>query len=143
MFDRRLLENFDWGLLVIMGILVTMGLLTLYSAVTVEVSSSQQILCLKQLVWYSCGLIIMILTFLLNYKVINRFSIGIYIINIFLLISVLMFGKMVGGARRWLVIGQIAIQPSELIKIAVIIILASYYSKQAKTTGFIFQELIL
>jgi rod shape determining protein RodA len=59
-----------------------------------------------------------------------------------MLISVLVFGKYVGGSRRWLILGPISIQPSELVKISIIAILAHYYSKDAYTRGFTLRELI-
>jgi rod shape determining protein RodA len=59
-----------------------------------------------------------------------------------MLIAVLFFGKYVGGSRRWLIIGPLSFQPSELVKIAVILSLAHYYSKDAKTRGFTLRELI-
>jgi rod shape determining protein RodA len=51
-------------------------------------------------------------------------------------------GKHIGGAKRWLLLGPVSIQPSELAKIAVIIMLARYYSKDASTRGFSLRELV-
>jgi rod shape determining protein RodA len=56
--------------------------------------------------------------------------------------AVLFYGKYVGGSKRWLIIGPVSFQPSELVKIAVILALARYYSKDAKTRGFTLRELI-
>jgi rod shape determining protein RodA len=126
MFDRRLIQYFDWGLIGL-GILIgCIGLVTLYSAVTAETPTPQKVLFFKQLLWFSVGLVAMVATFLC----------------IALLIAVLFFGKYVGGSRRWLIIGPLSFQPSELVKIAVILSLAHYYSKDAKTRGFTLRELI-
>jgi len=84
----------------------------------------------------------MVLCFFINYKSLYRWSPAIYAVCIVLLIYVLMMGKYVGGARRWLILGPISIQPSELVKIAVIISLARYYSKFADTRGFSLKELL-
>jgi rod shape determining protein RodA len=72
----------------------------------------------------------------------DRWSQPIYFTCIALLIVVLFSGKYVGGSRRWLIIGTVSFKPSELVKIALILALARYYSKDAKTRGFTLRELI-
>ncbi len=141
MFDRRFVEYFDWGLLGLTLLLGFFGLVTLYSAVTSEITAAQKILYFKQLIWYGAGFVVMVTSFLFNYKSLDRWAHGIYLICILLLICVLFFGKYVGGARRWLILGPVSIQPSELVKIAVIISLSRYYSKLANTRGFTLREL--
>lgn len=142
MFDRRLVKYFDWGLLGMTVLLGFLGLVTLYSAVTSASPTPQKIYYFKQLVWYCAGLIVMVISFLINYKLLDRWANAIYAICIFLLICVLLFGKYVGGARRWLILGPLSIQPSEFVKIAVIICLARYYSKIANIRGLNLRELL-
>ena len=142
MFDRRLVQYFDWGLLGLAVLIGCIGLLTLYSAVTAETPTPQKILFYKQMLWFSMGLFAMVTTFLFNYKILDRWAQPIYFVCIFLLIAVLFFGKYVGGSKRWLIIGPLSFQPSELVKIAVILSLGHYYSKDAKTRGFTLRELI-
>jgi len=142
MFDRRLVKHFDWGLLGMTVLLGFMGLVTLYSAVTSASPAPQKIYYFKQLAWYCAGLIVMVISFLINYKLLDRWANAIYAICILLLICVLLFGKYVGGARRWLILGPLSIQPSELVKIAVIICLARYYSKIANIRGLTLRELL-
>jgi len=136
MFDRRLLQYFDWWLMGLTLILCSIGLTIIYSAVTAGESDPQKMLWAKQGVWYSVGLTAMIVTFIVNYKVLDKLGGGIYLISIGLLVCVLIYGKHVSGSTRWLVVGPVTIQPSELVKIAVIIALAKYYSKRAKINGF-------
>ncbi|MEE8553332.1 MAG: rod shape-determining protein RodA [Desulfobacterales bacterium] len=142
MFDRRLVKYFDWGLLGMTVLLGFLGLVTLYSAVTSASPTPQKIYYFKQLAWYCAGLIVMVISFLINYKLLDRWANAIYAICILLLICVLLFGKYVGGARRWLILGPLSIQPSELVKIAVIICLARYYSKIANIRGLTLRELL-
>lgn len=143
MIDRRFLKYFDWGLLGLTFLLAVFGLATLYSAVTSATAAPQKILYFKQAIWYCAGLIVMTLSFLINYKSLDRWAPVIYIICMLLLISVLVLGKYVGGARRWLVLGPISIQPSELAKVAVIIVLSRYYSKRADISGLTLRELFI
>ena len=141
MFDRRLVAYFDWGLLGLTLLLGAFGLITLYSAAMAGISTPQQIIYIKQLVWFCVGLIGMVIALLFNYKIFDRWAHVIYVICITLLICVLFFGKNVGGSRRWLILGPVSIQPSELAKIGVIIILSRYYSMRANTRGFLLREL--
>lgn len=142
MFDRRFVKYFDWGLLGLTFLIGLFGLITLYSAVTSATPTPEKTLYFKQIIWYGIGMTGMVLCFLINYKSLYRWSPAIYAVCIVLLIYVLMMGKYVGGARRWLILGPISIQPSELVKIAVIISLARYYSKFADTRGFSLRELL-
>jgi len=142
MFDRRLIQYFDWGLMGLAILIGCIGLVTLYSAVTAETPTPQKMLFFKQLLWFSVGLVAMVAAFLFNYKMLDRWAQPSYFVCIALLIAVLFFGKYVGGSRRWLIIGPLSFQPSEIVKIAVILSLAHYYSKDAKTRGFTLRELI-
>jgi rod shape determining protein RodA len=141
MFDRRLIQYFDWGLLGLTLALGSLGLFTLYSAVTSGMPNLHQSLYTKQLIWYGAGLYVMVVSFMFNYRILERWAHAIYLICISLLFGVLFFGKYVGGARRWLTLGPVSVQPSEIVKIAVIIILARYYSKHANPEGFTLREL--
>jgi rod shape determining protein RodA len=143
MFDRRLIHNFDWGILLIVMLLGAVGLVTVYSAVTADPPPApQKILFYKQIIWFSIGLIVMVAAFSFNYRALERWAHPIYIACILLLLGVVVFGKLAGGSRRWLVLGPVHLQPSELIKIAVVLTLAKYYSKDATTRGFTLQELL-
>ena len=142
MFDRRLIQYFDWVLLGLTIMFGFVGIVILYSAVMAGASSPQKILCIKQLVWYSIGLGAMVVSFLFNYKLLERWAHAIYVTCIILLIAVLFFGGYAGGARRWLIFGPVSIQPSEIVKIAVIIMLARYYSGCANIGGLTLRELI-
>jgi rod shape determining protein RodA len=142
MFDRRLVIYFNWGLLVLTLILAFAGLATIYSAVTAEALDSQKMLYFKQIIWFLAGLAAMIVSFSFDYRKLEKWAGLIYGVSIILLIVVLVFGKYIGGAKRWLVIGPISVQPSELIKIALVIILANYYSKFADTQGLTLRGLI-
>jgi rod shape determining protein RodA len=142
MFDRRLIQYFDWWLIGLTLALGAIGLVLIYSAVTAGEVTPQKVLHGKQMVWFGIGLAAMVITFIFNYRLMDQWGGGIYLISILLLIGVLFYGKYVGGSRRWLVMGPLTIQPSELVKISVIILLAKYYSKRASIRGFTLKELV-
>jgi rod shape determining protein RodA len=141
-FDRRLVQYFDWGFLGVILTLGAFGLVALYSAVTAGGASSQQIIFTKQLVWYGIGLTLMIVSFVFSYKALEKWASAIYVANMALLVGVLLFGKLVSGSQRWLMFGPLSVQPSELAKITVVIVLARYYSKFASERGLTLRELI-
>lgn len=142
MIDRRLVQNFDWGLLGVTLLLALFGFLTLYSATTTVSNGSQQMIYIKQIIWFCGGFVVMVMAFMINYKLLDRWADIIYIFCIILLLSVLIFGKFVAGSRRWLVFGPLSVQPSELAKITIIIVLAKYYSNVASPKGLQFRELL-
>lgn len=138
MFDRRLLENLDWSLLALTLFLCGVGLVTLFSAVT---GTPQAGLYLKQWVWYGAGLATVIFICLWDYKDFERWAYPFYTVCMGLLVAVLFVGKLVGGSRRWLALGPFTLQPSELAKIAVILVLARFFARRIKLEGFQLREL--
>ncbi len=142
MFDRRLAQNYDWGLLILTLALGGFGLLTLYSAVTSGTGGGNTGIFYRQIIWYGIGLGVMIICFLFNYKLLEQWAYFIYGGCVGLLVCVLWFGRAGGGSRRWLAVGPVSIQPSELVKIAVIIVLARYFAKLVNTRGFTLRELV-
>ena len=102
MFDRRFIHDFDWGLVGLTVLLASLGLLTLYSVVTAGADTALKAIYVKQLIWFSAGLLFMVVSILFNYKLFDRNAPAIYIFCILLLIATLFFGKYVGGSQRWL-----------------------------------------
>jgi len=141
MFDRRLIQHFDWGLLGLTLVLMGIGLATLFSAVKGGGAELSR-LYLKQTIWFGGGLVAMAACFLFNYRKLERWGPMVYGFSIALLLAVHAFGRVVSGSRRWLVLGPVSIQPSEFAKIAVVIILARYFAKQVTTRGFTLRELV-
>lgn len=143
MFDRRLVQYFDWGLLALTVLIAVFGLVTLYSTAAAGTQPGLKTLYVKQLIWYGIGGAVMVICFLFNYKILDRWANMIYLGGVALLVCVLISGKFVAGSRRWLMLGPVSLQPSELIKIAVIIVLARYYAKMVNVTGITLRELFV
>lgn len=142
MIDRRLVENFDWWMLSLTVLLACFGLVALYSAIHAGMESVSSDLFTKQIIWYSVGVVVMIIAFLFNYKTYERWGHLFYIFCILMLVAVLFIGKTGGGSRRWLAMGPFTIQPSEIVKLAVIIVLAKYYARVSTTNGLGIRELV-
>ncbi len=142
MFDRRLAQFFDWGLLWLTLAIISAGLMTLYSAVSLDGAPSQNPLFIRQLIWFGCGLVAMVVSFLFSYKLLERWAYFIYGACVLMLVWVLFFGKVVGGSQRWLSLGAASLQPSELVKVAVIIALARMYAKMVSARGMTIRDLM-
>lgn len=123
MFDRRFVENFDWWLLLSLLAIMVIGFINLNSASAAAGYSFQW----KQLQWYVIGMAGMIATLLIDYRVLTVYSIHIYLGTVILLVLVLFVGKSVGGSQRWLSLGVMNLQPSELAKLSMVIVLSSYF----------------
>ncbi len=142
MFDRRLVEYFDWGLMFITLLIGCLGLGILYSAVNAGEAGASPILFKKQMIWMCAGSAVMFVAFTVHYKHLDKGSLMIYGLCILLLVWVLFFGKYIAGSRRWLHLGPFTVQPSELMKLSLIIMLASVYSGTISEYGLSFRNLM-
>lgn len=143
MIDRRLVQHFDWVLLALALVLEAIGILTLYSAVnaSAHVADLTGPVYLKQTYWFGMGIAAMVAMFLFNYKWLDRWGGVAYAFSVGLLLAVAFAGKEVSGSQRWLVVGSLSFQPSEIVKIAVVIVLARYFSDRCSEEGFTLKSL--
>jgi len=132
MFDRRLLQNFDWILLLLLILIATVSLVNLYSATSpVRDSGSSQVF-MKQIYWFLIGFAVLLLMTTFDYHILERLAYPAYVLALALLVLVLVVGKVYSGSQRWLSFGGISFQPSELAKVAIIITLAKYFSERGE-----------
>ncbi len=128
MFDKRYIENFDWWLfLAVMGLMIV-GFINLNSASAATGFPFQY----KQLQWYVIGLVFMFGFMCFDYHVLPSVSLYIWGLTVFLLVLVLFMGKSVGGSQRWLSLGVMRLQPSELAKLSTVIVLSSWFYKDER-----------
>ena len=80
----------------------------------------------KQLIFLAIGIPVMFGLSFVDYKFYRRFAWMAYLLIILLLIAVLLFGKNLQGGQRWLKIGPLQFQPSELAKFIIVICMAKY-----------------
>jgi rod shape determining protein RodA len=126
MFDRRLVSHINWGLLILTAILFLVGVMNLYSASTLRVASGVELDAYfkKQLLWGGAGLCAMTALLLVDYRHLKSVSWPYFFIMclLVLLVGVSVVGKTIYGAKRWLDLGFFNLQPTELAKIAVLIL---------------------
>ena len=140
MIDRRLLIHFDWTLLGIVVIIASVGILNLYS-ISSNGETSGTVFYLKQLSWFLIGLIMMIAIAFVEYRYYFDFAYPIHAVALFFLVVVMAFGIITSGAQRWIRIGSLSFQPSEFVKISLIIALAKFFEKPPDRGGFTLKDL--
>ncbi|MGH8743377.1 MAG: rod shape-determining protein RodA [Burkholderiales bacterium] len=121
---HHLTAHIDGFLLATVSMLMLLGLFVLYSATGQNLSRVS-----NQLVSVLIALALMWAVAKMPPHYMKRLSLPMYVIGMILLIGVALYGDVVNGARRWLHVGVTRIQPSELMKIAVPLMLAWYFDK--------------
>ena len=130
-------KQLDFTFLFTLIILLAIGLLALSSASSyyalTEYSNSSYYL-IRQLVFAAVGIIVMLVISKIDYNKYKKFGYLIYLIGIFLMILVFVpgIGSAAKGARRWLNLGLFTFQPSEIMKLSLIIGMATYIIKNQK-----------
>jgi rod shape determining protein RodA len=140
MIDRRLFIHFDWTLLGILLILASIGILNLYS-ITAHWEGSGTPVYLKQIFWLLIGLVLMVTVAFTEYRFYSDFAYVVYSVSLFLLLVVLGYGIITSGAQRWVRIGPISFQPSEFVKISLILALAKFFHRPPSREGYSLRHL--
>jgi len=128
--NESIIGNIDFPLLLGYLLLITLGIGTIYSvAFDPEHPSlfdfSQKYG--KQIMWLGISLFLGFLVFLIDSDIYQKFAVPIFLLTIVLLVLVL-FTRPINGARAWLGIGTMGIQPAEFAKIGTAILLARFLS---------------
>lgn len=122
--DRRLFSHLNWGLLACLVILFFVGVGNLYSAsgTRLEEGLAFSDFYRRQLIWGAGGFLCMLTAMCLDYRKLRNLAWIFYLISLLLLMLVPIIGKTVYGAKRWLSLGFMSFQPSELAKLAVLVL---------------------
>ena len=123
------LKKYDFSFFGITSIIFIIGVLNLYAATYTSTSIHMANLYKTQIFWYFLSLLVGVAISLIRPKNIFRYSWSLYVLSIFLLVVILLLNHKGMGAKRWLLLGPVRIQPSEITKIALILALAKLFSK--------------
>ncbi len=120
---------YDMTLLVSVLILLSVGVVMVYSASSVEALAlygSASYFLKRQVVWALLGIVVMVVLARIPYERWERWSVPLFLFTLFCLLLVLVphVGKDIGGARRWIGVGPLLFQPSELAKFSVVVLFA-------------------
>ena len=141
--DRRLLQNVDWILLATALFVTTLSVLSMW---TLAPGRGGATLASRQLSWVGIGLVALLVLASLDYRHLVRFAPAFYVMGVSLLLVVFVLGRSVSGARRWIHLGPITFQPSELFKLIFALTLAwalTWRSGDSPSRGTIIASLLL
>jgi len=122
----RVLAKFDYLLFGAAMLLALLGVLGVYSASLHNPASDA---FSRQLLWTGLGLAICFVIFSIDYHHLVDYAFALYLLSIGLLIWILVFGKTIHGSKSWISIAGQNFQPSELVKVVVILALTRYLTE--------------
>ena len=119
---RKILQ-INWGLVLLITATAAVGIAMLYSAA----NGSWNPWATRQIARYGVGLVILITIALVDIRFWYRYAYLIYGILLVMLIAVEVVGSVGMGAQRWINLGVVKLQPSELMKVGIALALARYF----------------
>ncbi|MFW5843468.1 MAG: rod shape-determining protein RodA [Spirochaetota bacterium] len=129
----RSLFAFDVYILASTLSLIVIGILFIYSSGITSTGELFSTEYLRQIVWASSGLVLLVGLSFLDYSRLKGTTPYVYGIILAILVLTLFLGKVVNGARSWIGIGNLGIQPSEFAKLATILLLARFLDQHRKS----------
>ena len=127
---QRLRSGIDWPFAILVLILLAIGTIFVFSSSYVYAKynyNNSFFFIRKQIVFVGVSLVFLFLTVrFADYLWLKRFALPIFLASYALLWAVFFFGADANGARRWIYIGSFSVQPSEIVKFSVILLISSY-----------------
>ncbi len=128
----HLWKRMDWLMLAATAALIAFGVFFIYSASVRQDDLQVTAMTVRQVLWAAVGAGALLALVAVDYRRISRASLLIYAACLLLLVLVLVMGRKMYGATRWLSLFGVFIQPSEFAKIGTILLLARYLADPAR-----------
>jgi len=141
MIDRKLWRQLDARLIILCFALMVIGIINLYSATIIPGEGVPYYQ--RQLFWFGIGVFLALLVFIIDYRYYEEFAYPFYLAVLVVVLCVLIYGLVVGGGQRWIKLGFFYFQPSELMKIGVILALARYFAQHERKEGYRLRDLFI
>lgn len=129
----RKLLGMNWVLFVLMLGLLAYGIYAIYSATWMR----QQTFWTSQIVWACVGIPVFFLASLIDYRWVRLGAVPLYVVGLLGLVAVMLFGDRREGAKRWLDLGVMSLQPSQIALIAGILTVAVYLEASRNSPAFL------
>lgn len=129
---------FDYNIVIILGFLIIFGIVMVYSSSSYEsylTFGDSTYYVKKQATATAFGILVMIVTALVPYHFWERMGIVTYAISIFMIFLIIPYGHEANGAKRWIRIFGISVQPAEIAKVCIIISLACLITKMGRNVS--------
>src|SRR2546429_103498 len=136
--EKHFWKDFDWPLLASALLLSLLSLAEIYSSTMAQPSEN---FFLRQLAWVTVGIVFLFVVAAIDYRLVSEHIPWIYVLALGALLYTLALGHRVSGSKSWVVLGRIQFQPSELIKMVVVIALARYLSELRASRYMTFMQI--
>ncbi|MEZ0224788.1 MAG: FtsW/RodA/SpoVE family cell cycle protein, partial [Alphaproteobacteria bacterium] len=117
------IKAISWPFIVLITLAASIGFVSLYSAA----SGSMQPWAASQMVKFAMGMVGLIITAVIDIRIWMRLAYPIFLASLALLVVVDIHGHTSMGAQRWIDLGFLKLQPSELMKVAIVLTLARFF----------------
>ncbi|WP_437666706.1 rod shape-determining protein RodA [Sorangium sp. So ce1182] len=135
-------DHFDWPLFIAAVSIAVLGVVNLYSATSVY-SGARAELYISQVYWLFMGGIIGGVLIALDYRHLERLGYVLYTFGVFSLALVFVLARDVRGSARWIEFGAFRFQPSEFMKVFLVIALAKYLHDDPRNEGRTLRDLAI
>ncbi len=142
MLSRNTRETFDWPLFLVTALISIIGVANLYSSTSSSAGGRGE-LYIQQIYWLTLGGGLAVLANAVDYRRYERQAWAFYVIGVISLILVFLLGRSIRGSQRWIPIGLFSLQPSEFMKLFLILALGKYLHNDPKTDGRRLTDLIV
>ena len=127
---QRIRSGIDWPFALLVLILLSIGTVFVFSSSYVYAFyrfNDSYYFISKQIGWVAASIIIFfVVSRFMDYLWLRKFAVPLFVVSYLLLWAVFAFGADYNGARRWIYFGPISVQPSEIVKFTVIVLISAY-----------------
>lgn len=139
---ERVRDHFDWTLFITVAVLAVVGVINLYSATSVSHGAHAEDY-IQQIYWLVGGGILATLVAAVDYRQYERLGYVLYGGGVVLLVLVFILGREIRGSSRWIYIGSYSFQPSEFMKLFLLVALGKYLHDHPKSEGRTLKDLFV
>ncbi|MBA2362882.1 MAG: rod shape-determining protein RodA [Chloroflexia bacterium] len=140
--DTGLLKHFDWVMFSATLLIVAFGIMMIYSTTTAAGPLVLNLVVLKQAIYAVVGLVLMGILARIDYRFLANWTWVIYGLAMVLLVLIFVIGRETFGSTRWIDVGPVALQPSELAKLAMVLVLARFLAERPRGRSNLFRFLV-
>jgi rod shape determining protein RodA len=131
--DRRLLTHFEWLVPLLVLAISGIGIVSIYSATHDPGIVAPSSFAVRQGGYLAVGVVLMLLALSFDYRRLDRQAWVVYVLCLAALLAVPLLGVVGGGSRRWIRLGPVSIQPSEFMKLGMVVMLAHQLARTRAT----------
>jgi len=141
--ERSNIHRIDWNLALAVLALTLIGLINVFSATHGPSAKTLATLFFTQIIWFLSGWIVYFLMTFLNYRMFMKLAYPAYVLNVLCLVFVLFHGRATLGAQRWIDFAGVKFQPSETMKLVLVLVCARYFYSHVRPQGHTLKELLI